>query len=270
MGLFGNIVSKVKGFAEKTLIPALKQTSTLGFLTPQAQEAKAFIEKPGKQTARILGETALGLSIASPSTVVKIGKKAIPKVVEIIKNPKKIIQTTKGVIQVTALGGVIGGGGLYLLPKIYEGTKKATELVVDIVEKDKPVTNEDFVSIGEVIGVGLGAGLVGAGVGYIASKFSKDSPESEKEQLPPDKPEKLPDEKTPDIPILPSETSDTKPASPQTPLTPSTQVLGKEVGQPSKKRKKGRKLIKRPVTRPIRVNVVNAFSNKNIINNRRL
>jgi len=201
--------------------------------------------------AVVIGATTLASAVAVEALASSVAG-GLPKVAEKVKSAvakRGVVGTAKAVVKTAAVGGVIAGGGIALLPEVYKGTKKATEIAVGVVKGDLPLEGnigDIGKTAGALAGGALVGGLIGAGIDKLLEK----------------------DVSPPSLPITP-----TSPFSPSAPLTPETQVLGKEVSSTTKKRRKARKAGKsQGNSQNLRVNIVNQsrIQSAKIINSRRM
>lgn len=92
-----------------------------------------------------------------------------------IKSPAT---AARNVVVGTGIAGVVAGGGLVLLPKLFQGVKGATQAAIPVLTGETPFTKESIPPVAETLGAALGLGAVGAAVGYGASKLIDKSPET--------------------------------------------------------------------------------------------
>lgn len=188
--------------------------------------------------------TSAVISSAVKQTAAKIGSYAISSPVAAVKT--------------TAAAAVIAGGGLALVPKLYNVTKKATQTAVPVLTGEKPLTKESLPAIGDTVGSALGFGAAGVAIGAGAA-LAYDYFTGDEIGTP-----------TPNDTLIPSTKTD-KPKTSDVPLTPSTQILGKPVGTSVSTR---RKTAKKMPQQTFRFNIINAANsrvgNRNYISHRAL
>lgn len=239
----------------------LKET----FLPSEKVAAERRLKTFGTESKTVAGVAVIGagaLAIAAPvlaaaptirAAVVSTGTSIAQSVISI---PAKIATyATSGVlpaVKTVAATAVVAGGGLKLVPALYEETKKATEAAVPILTGEKEFKVDDLPAIGKTVGAAIGMGAIGTAAGYGAYQLLADDDTKEKVKetinsiLPTD--DKLP------VTELPKTSS----TSSLVPITPSTQVIGKEASSVTRYRKK--KKTKEPVrmSQSLRINILNA------------
>ena len=199
-------------------------------------EKEFLSSKVGKVTTAGIVATAGALAVASAPAIVgsaSVRATAGKVATSVITNPAGAV---KSVVVGTAVAGVIAGGGLALLPKIYEGTKAGAEVLTG----EKELSAENISGVAKVVGIGLGVAGLGAVAGYVAGKFfGKDTETLE-----------LPKEKA-------IATDEAKPITPET----TTIQTGK------RKRRKAKAVISPSVRQSVRVNVISNNSAHRITKN---
>lgn len=104
-----------------------------------------FADEPVQRGALPIGAGAVGLGRGLLSLV-----KGLPSVGKAIR----------GFLTATVLGGAIAGGGLKLIPKIFKGAERGTEILL----RDEPIKEKEISDVAKVAALGGIAGLVGAGI----------------------------------------------------------------------------------------------------------
>ena len=169
----------------------------------------------------------------------------------LIKALPSVGKAVKGFATATILGGVLAGGGFALIPKLFGGAKRGTEVLLG----DKEIGKEDISDVGKVAALGGVAGLVGAGITLLPRIFGKDEPTLET----------IPAAVAP-INSLPVET-DTRGITAEKPVTPETETIEAGVKKkPSKRRSQPRRqTISQRVDVRVGVNAGNRRHIKNIV-----
>lgn len=117
-----------------------------------AKVPKVVAKASGFVSRKVLPTIARYITRVSPSII-----KALPK-------------TPTGVIKTVAVGGVVAGGGLAVLPKIYTASKVATKEALPVLLGEEKFTKEKAGSVAKVVGTALGIGAVGYGVAKVIEK----------------------------------------------------------------------------------------------------
>ncbi len=142
-------------------------------------------------------------------------------------------------IKSVAVGGVVAGGGLKVIPKVFTAAKDVTSTALPVLLGEEKLSKENVGDVIKTVGAATGIGLVAAGAAVIVDKVINNN-----EQV-------LPTNNT----NLPTGTNLIPTNNAIVPLTPATQVLGKPVST-TKKKKKAKKAVSTSPT--IRLNVINA------------
>jgi len=171
MGIFGTIQKGV-AFSVKSIANPIsniikKGSGTATTASVMKNPVTNILTKAA--TVGIVGASALGVAGAVKSaggvvaTATKIVTSTPAKSVAsvIVKNPVKSV-----------LGaGVVAGGGLALVPKVYETAKGATQIAVPVLLGDKPLTSGNVGDVAKTIGIVAGAGALAVGAGYVAKEI---------------------------------------------------------------------------------------------------
>lgn len=216
-----------------------------------------------KEAQTALSLTPLGAVTKAPKLLSAGGKvvSALGKTAKFLFVGETPIKTVRKTVATIVLGGVVAGGGLKLIPETFKGVKKATEKTLDYafppepkykevkpkgylegqISKEKAPISDIFKTGGAILGVTA----LGTLIGYGAEKYlSKEEPP-------------LPTDTT-----LPSPQVST-PFQQPVPLTPQTQVIGREAGLPSRRRKRKAKVSPMPrlTVRNQNINIIGGYSN---------
>lgn len=106
-----------------------------------------FALNPPKPQSKVLTGT-VPISPAGGGSILSLGK-------AIVSNP---LGAVKKIVQGTVIAGVIGGGGLALIPKLYNFTKKGTQT---LLTGGNPLSSPPAVDTGTTLATGSGiAGLI--------------------------------------------------------------------------------------------------------------
>jgi len=217
MGLFGGLKSVVAGVSTKggNIITSGIEKATGKKLGRTTKEE--FLESKTGNVLATGGALAItGLAGAGAKALVTSagGVRAVTN--KIVGNPIGAIKTTLGL---ATTSGVVAGGGLLLLPKVFDISKSATETLTG----EKPLTSESSGDVGKVVGGVLAGTVVGAVAGAVLPKVvdavkgkDKDSVVSE--------PSIIPEPSTARESLL--EPEDTGAVSP---ITPQTQEISTEL-----------------------------------------
>lgn len=114
--------------------------------------------------AATVGGVAGAVKTAGGVTAVA-SKVATPIAKAFLESPVKTTATA------VITGGVVAGGGLSLIPKVFSTTKKATEVAVPILSGNEKITSENVGDVAKVVGAGLGITAVAVGTGLVAKEY---------------------------------------------------------------------------------------------------
>lgn len=235
-----------------SILKTLKETFAPSPEVGAQRRLKAFGSTSKTKAAAVIGATA-ALAIAAPVVVSRVAgtsaaRAATAEVARDIggtltKIPGNVVRyatsSPLNAVKTLAGAGFIAGGGLALAPKVFEGTKAATQVAVPIITGDVPFKKENLTDIGEAIGAGLGGAAIGAALGAGASYLLSDSPKSKGFSS--------------SVLNLPSAGGGTGSiAASPTPITPATTTQSTSIARRKKKTKAPQQIVQR-----VNVNVIN-------------
>jgi hypothetical protein len=246
-------IGKVTGKTYKKTSVAEAQKTTFGKVLGTSIAA----------TAGALGVAVSGAAVAAAGGVRVISGKAVSAAAPIIakavsaaapiiaKGAAKVITSPTTALKAIAVTGVVAGGGLAIVPKVFQVTKKATQVAVPVITGEKKLTSENVADVAKVAGIVAGAGALAVGAGYVAEKVFEKK-----------------EEKAIDTNVIPEVAPGVFEATPEQaqqlqkekavgiqgePSTPETIKLS-----PEKKRYKRRRATKTPqVRQSVRINILN-------------
>lgn len=210
--------------------------------------------------AKNLQKTLAASAVASAPVVKQVLSATVVKPVSTTVN--YALGSPLNFIKATGAAGVVAGGGLAVVPKIFTAAKTVTQEALPVVLGEKPLTKENVGSVIKAGATAVGIGAVGVGAALLVEK-ALDTKDKVTEAV-------LPSADTSQLPTTGTGT----PSAPAQPLTPATQVLGTPVSTgTTSRRKKAKKQVSNG--QRITVNVINANqsrlqTNRNYLNTRGL
>lgn len=203
-------------------------------------------------TAGTLGGVLAGQAVTAAGGVKVVAAKAItaaaPGVAKfagtVLKSPFKAV----------AVAGVVAGGGLKLVPKLFQTTKTAAEKAVPVLLGEEKLTSETAVSTAKIVGLALGLGVVGAGAGMVLEKVLEKKEEQELILTPATMPPVL------ESALLPEKSVGTA----ETPILPETTTI--TTGKKPYKRRRATKI--QAVRQSVKININNRATGTKYINKR--
>lgn len=182
-----------------------------------------------------IGKVFSGISSLISKSAPKIIPLVVPTALRLISKPSTIVKTVAG-------AGVIAGGGLRVIPKVFSGTKKATKSALPVLLGEKEFTKDKTVDIGKMIGAGLGITALGVGAGKIVEKVL-------------DKKEKVIETTEKQLAVIPEkQLVAEKPLGAESqPILPETQTI--TTGKKKYKKRKPKKA--QSIRQSVRINIIN-------------